>query len=78
MIDFTKKENSLDATNVFSNISPGFNITKSEGWEFSYSSEGMIGMDDKEDADGGEVRIYLSKFPFIIKNEEIKISLTPV
>ena len=63
---YAVKSKSLNQSNIFENPSPRFTITKPDGWEFDYSTENDLYVNNPADEEGGDVYFSLLKQPSIV------------
>jgi len=64
LVEFTKKQSSINAINAFVNAKPRYSIVKDSSYRFTMESEDIIEITNNEDADGGDITIYSHKFPY--------------
>lgn len=71
LIEFTRKEQAIKTSDVFSEDYPAFKITKPSDWEFIYPREDIISVTDEDDYEGGGVTFYIMSYPFLVNFNDI-------
>lgn len=64
--DFIIKKEQADLNSTFTIDTPNLSITKPSGWNFSYGTEGGVGLTKNDDDIGGAISIDSTKYPFAV------------
>lgn len=68
---FAIKEAGVNQSNIFENPTPRFTITKPADWEFTLPGENQLYLTNPGDELGGDVYLFISKFPYLVDDNSI-------
>ena len=64
--NFIIKQKQADLNPTFTIDTPNISITRPKDWNFSYNSEGALGLTKNDDTIGGSISISSTKYPFAV------------
>jgi S1-C subfamily serine protease len=74
--NFIIKKEQADLNSTFTIETPNISITKPNDWNFSYDSEGVLGLTKNDDAIGGSISISSTKYPFAVGTPSLSHALS--
>jgi S1-C subfamily serine protease len=74
--NFIIEKEQADYKSTFKIDTPNISITKPNDWNFSYNSEGALGLTKTDDTIGGSISISSTKYPFAVGTPSLNHALS--